>query len=765
MKRILIVLLALVLALCCCACAEDGSSVFEKTYKMPKGTSLMGMDLSGLDREEAFAQLEAAVESYTLQLTVDGEAMELSGKDFGLTCSRKDFDAAVDAMEAGTQPDFSKLIRYNDAKLRPILKRELNWSAVDAAIVYDEAAGAFKLENEVYGLETDHNALADDIREAIRTLAPQYTATGFSRVVDPDQTADNSAAAKAVDFANKMGSVQLTYNFGTEERPILHEIPGEVIRSLINFGEDGFHLSVDEAALETYVAELAAQYDTEATVGPFPTASGEVLDMVVTYNACHVDTAALAESIATCMTFGLSGERQVAYLSGGVKGVPFNGTYVEVDLTKQHLWFYKDGELLVDSDLVSGNVAAYHHTPTGVFQIYSRVYGTDLVGEDYRSYVNFWMPFIGGYGLHDASWRSEFGGNIYLRNGSHGCVNLPYQTARTIINNSRSGETRVIIYGGQGSQPAKEQSFKGKTEYILPVDTEPFKLDIRSRYAWPDYYYESDNPDVATVDAEGLVTIHGLGVANITVTCTTEGYFASATATIPVHVVNLCEDGKHEMGEPEVTTAPTCVSGVETTRCTKCDYFVNKSIRAVDEHTPGQWTVAYEATCEARGKKIIPCTVCGEELESERIDQLPHTLGDWVVSTAPDCENRGTKVIVCTVCGAQTDSERIDKLGHTPGEWTVTEEPTCEDRGKKEQHCTVCSKVLDTERIDATGHTPGEWSVTEEPTCEDRGEKVQLCTVCSEELDSERIDATGHTFEGATCKTCGEENPDYEEAE
>ena len=721
MKRIFILLLALVLALCCCACAEEGS-VFEKTYKFPEGTSILGIDLKGLDREEAFAALEAAAENYTLQLTVDGETLELNGKDFGLTCSRKDFDAAVDAMEAGTAPDLSKLIRYTDAKLRPILKRELNRPAVDAAIVYDEAANAYKLESEVYGLETDHNALADDIREAIRTLTPQHTSTGFALVVTPEQTADNSAAAKAVDFANKMGSVQLSYNFGTEAAPIWHEIPAEVIRSFISFGE-GFLVSVDEAAVEAYVVELATQYDTEATTGPFPTTGGEVLDMVITYNACHVDTAALAENIATCMTFGLSGERQAPYLPGGVKGMPFNGTYVEVDLTNQHMWFYKDGKLLTDSDLVSGNVAAWHHTPTGVFQIYSRSYGTTLTGPGYASWVNFWMPFTGGYGLHDAGWRSEFGGDIYLTNGSHGCVNLPYEAARIMINNSRSGETRVVIYGGEGSQPAKEQSFKGKTEYNVSVEAEPFKLDVRSRYAWPDYYYESDNPEVATVDETGMVTIQGLGSANITVTSTTEGYFASATTTIPVNVLNLCKDGKHEMGEPEVTTAPTCVSGIETIRCTKCDYFEEKEVRAVNDHTPGQWTVVEEATCQERGKQVILCTVCEKELKSEY----------------------------------------IDKLDHPPGQWTVIEEPTCEDRGEKVITCTACEKELDSERIDKLGHTPGQWTVTEEATCEEQGEKVITCTVCEKELDSERIEKTEHTFDGATCKTCGAENPDYEE--
>ena len=600
MKRILIVLLAFVLALCCCACAEGGS-VFEQEYKLPEGTTILGLDMTGLTKEAAFEALEAAAESYVLQLTVDGEAFEISGQDIELTVSRKNFMAAMDAMEAGTEPDLSKLITYKDAKLRPYLGNHLNWPAVDAAIVYDEAAGSYKLEKEVYGFQTDRGALADEIREPLRALAPQHTATGFSIVLEPQRTSDHPNAQKALDFANKMGSVQLTYNFGTEEEPILHEIPAEAIRYLIHFGEDGFHPSVNEAALEEYVAELAAQYDTEATTGPFPTTGGEVLDMVITYNACHVDTAKLAESFSTCMIFGLSGERMAPYLPGGVKGMPFNGTYVEVDLTNQHMWFYKDGKLLTDSDLGSGNVAAWHHTPTGGFQIYSRSYGTTLEGPGYASWVNFWMPFTGGYGLHDAGWRSEFGGDIYLTDGSHGCVNLPYEPARILINNSRSGETRVIIYGGEGSQPAKEQSFKGKTEYDVAEDKEPFKLDVRSRYAWPDYYYECDNPDVVTIDENGMVTVHSIGTANITVTCTTEGYFASATTTVPITVHSTCDEDRHVMGAPEVTTAPTCVSGVETTRCTKCDYFEEKEIRPVDDHTPGQWTVAEEPTCEEHG--------------------------------------------------------------------------------------------------------------------------------------------------------------------
>ena len=44
---------------------------------------------------------------------------------------------------------------------------------------------------------------------------------------------------------------------------------------------------------------------------------------------------------------------------------------------------------------------------------------------EYESHVDYWMPFNGGIGFHDASWRNKFGGTIYQTSGSHGCVNLP----------------------------------------------------------------------------------------------------------------------------------------------------------------------------------------------------------------------------------------------------------------------------------------------------------------------------------------------------
>lgn len=119
-------------------------------------------------------------------------------------------------------------------------------------------------------------------------------------------------------------------------------------------------------------------------------------------------------------------------------------TYIKVSISKQKLWYYKNGRLKYTSKIVTGT-RRKHDTPKGTFTIQNKARKVYLVGEDYRSYVNYWMPFSGPYGLHDATWRGSFGGSIYKYNGSHGCVNLPYKTAKYLYNHAGVGTVVKIV--------------------------------------------------------------------------------------------------------------------------------------------------------------------------------------------------------------------------------------------------------------------------------------------------------------------------------
>lgn len=124
--------------------------------------------------------------------------------------------------------------------------------------------------------------------------------------------------------------------------------------------------------------------------------------------------------------------------------------YLEIDLTRQKVWLYRNGKCIVSGNCVSGSVAGGHSTPTGMFYLDNKTTKTYLKGRNndgskYNTFVNYWMPFNGGIGLHDATWRSRFGGNIYKSNGSHGCINLPYSVAKKIYENINYS-TLIIVY-------------------------------------------------------------------------------------------------------------------------------------------------------------------------------------------------------------------------------------------------------------------------------------------------------------------------------
>ena len=80
------------------------------------------------------------------------------------------------------------------------------------------------------------------------------------------------------------------------------------------------------------------------------------------------------------------------------------------------------------------------------FEIRKKDTDTYLVGPGYRTHVDYWMPFNGGIGFHDASWRGSFGGSIYLYSGSHGCINLPTSAAATLYENIEAGCPVLCFY-------------------------------------------------------------------------------------------------------------------------------------------------------------------------------------------------------------------------------------------------------------------------------------------------------------------------------
>ena len=152
----------------------------------------------------------------------------------------------------------------------------------------------------------------------------------------------------------------------------------------------------------------------------------------------------------------------------------FGDTYIEIDLSNQHLWYYIDGELYVQSDIVSGTYyTASRRTPAGIFLLTYKQRDKVLRGQqkedgtyEYESPVSFWMPFNGGIGLHDATWRGSFGGSIYKYSGSHGCINMPYNSVKELFSKVSKG-TPIIAYYREPVTVPQEYAYS----YVKPETT------------------------------------------------------------------------------------------------------------------------------------------------------------------------------------------------------------------------------------------------------------------------------------------------------
>jgi lipoprotein-anchoring transpeptidase ErfK/SrfK len=120
------------------------------------------------------------------------------------------------------------------------------------------------------------------------------------------------------------------------------------------------------------------------------------------------------------------------------------GKVIVISLSHQSLTAYNGRYVVWRSAVTTGNPAL--PTPVGRFAIFAKFHPFEFISPWPRwsrywyppSWTSYAMEFArGGYFIHDAPWRSVFGpgsnrvgvpGTNY--GGTHGCVNVPFVTAR-----------------------------------------------------------------------------------------------------------------------------------------------------------------------------------------------------------------------------------------------------------------------------------------------------------------------------------------------
>lgn len=439
-KAVLAVLFGL--AVCGTALADEADET-----KFVQGTSVNGLGIGSLTVDEAAGRIGSFYSSeYKLTIKERGGKEEyINGPDIGFTVGLPDgfLQEILNQQNAGGRlsgPDVDNKHRIDmtnafnaDALTAKI--NELNCisgssivTTADAHVSAYQEGQPFTIIPEVRGNNVYPEKVAEAVRAAVTAGSSEVNLEESGCYYEVQITSDNAQLAELRDTMNRCREMSITYTFG-ENSEVLD---AAAICSWITGTQDGVIMVNRDQAL-AYVQSLAAKYDTAGTTRTFRTATGRDVSVSGPYG-WKIDQNAETDALIGMIRTGESQSREPQYASAAVDHTAqeWGNTYVEVDLTGQHVYMTKDGAVVWDAPCVTGNSAKNYDTPAGIYSLTYKERDRVLRGAkradgsyEYESPVSYWMPFNGGIGLHDANWRGSFGGSIYKNNGSHGCVNLP----------------------------------------------------------------------------------------------------------------------------------------------------------------------------------------------------------------------------------------------------------------------------------------------------------------------------------------------------
>ena len=310
----------------------------------------------------------------------------------------------------------------------------------DATYVY--ADGKYSVKEEIYGTRVDADKLYSAAEEAMENLQDSIDLDADKIYIQPARTKDDPDLISLVDELNQKMSMQISYDTGDT-------IDADTLASFFSVDDD-LKLSVNEEAVEAFVNAFAKKYNTAGLSKELVTSYGSTVTVPGGNYGWLLNKSEETKELVSELEEGKSVSRSPVWkLTAASHGDhDYGNSYVEVNLTAQHLFLYINGQRVLDSPVVTGNVSKEWSTPAGAYAITYLDKDTMLNGE---SHVNYWMPFNGNIGLHDASWRSHFGGADYLTKGSHGCVNLPMNISPEIYKQVSAGFP-VLLYTLPGTE-------------------------------------------------------------------------------------------------------------------------------------------------------------------------------------------------------------------------------------------------------------------------------------------------------------------------
>lgn len=314
----------------------------------------------------------------------------------------------------------------------------------------------YSIVKEVYGNNIDKSKFRANVLKSISEgdfYLNYYPKDYYDK---PEIKSNNTDLANQQEYLKGLNVMNLTYKMPKKTVKIpkanILKMYGITNSNLSAKAKEGASLQVDNKAVKEFVKTINDKYDTVGKKRKFKSTNKGVITVRGGDYGYDIDKKKEAKQLTEDLKAQKSVKRKPVYYRTGYKNAKDIGnSYVEINLSSQKLWLYKKGKLITTFSIVSGTTSSGHGTHPGVYYIkykarHTTLRGSNGDGTEYASPVNYWMPFNGGQGIHDANWRSSFGGTIYRYSGSHGCVNCPPSRVGEVYNNVTAGYPVVIYY-------------------------------------------------------------------------------------------------------------------------------------------------------------------------------------------------------------------------------------------------------------------------------------------------------------------------------
>ncbi len=437
------------------------------------GSTVNGIESGGQTAEDFAKTLNEQAVDYTLTVAAETGDEEISPEDVGLTIAVSEEDIAklveqqsfgwIKAVSKPQEYEVERMVSYDKDKLAGVVSSlacVTNPNVVKSEnATYEYEGGEFRIKNAVYGNEVNTETLTKVMDEAILTLKDKVDLKEDDCYIKPEITEESEELQKLVQSMNDKTDITITYKLGSKSETI----DKDLIVDWLTIDEEKGEVSYDQEKIAAFVSEMASKYNTYGKSKSLKTAYGSTVTVAGGTYGWRINQSGEVDQIIKDLNAGEDVTRDFVYTQTAAShdGNDYGNTYIEVNITAQHMYCYVNGAKAMESDTVTGCVSKNRITHNGAYFIQYCERNATLHGADYETDVAYWMPFHIGEGFHDATWNPRFGGQYYINHGSHGCVNLPYSAAQSLFSYAYAGMP-VLIYELPGTENTSYETGKAK---------------------------------------------------------------------------------------------------------------------------------------------------------------------------------------------------------------------------------------------------------------------------------------------------------------